>query len=135
VDEFREWHTREHALERIGIPGFVRARRYRSAARNSSYFMLYELDSINAASSCDYMARLSHPTKWTERMSGAFSNSFRSLCRVVVSRGLGQGGSICTLAYNVEAGEEEEHHRLMAHRLLPAFSDDGGIVGVHLCRA
>jgi hypothetical protein len=133
-DEFREWHTRQHALERVGIPGFMRARRYRSVAGDPRYFMLYELDSLNAAGSCDYMARLSHPTQWTLRMSCAFSNSLRSLGRVSFSQGVGQGGVICTFAYDVKADDEAEHQRLVAHSLLPSLCDKEGIVGVHLCR-
>lgn len=132
--DFREWHNREHAPERIGIPGFLRARRFRAVSgERLRFFILYELDSTNALSSCDYMARLADPTPWTKRMSGVFSNSSRSLSKVEFSRGIAQGGVVYTMAYDVYEGYSAEHYALLAHNLLPALSDQPGIVGAHLC--
>lgn len=133
--DFREWHNREHAIERSGIPGFQRSRRYRAVDHAARYFMLYELDSANALTSPGYLDRLSNPTAWTRRMGPVFSNSSRSLCHVRFSRGVGQGGLIYTLAYDVAPGREDEHYRHLAHKVLPALADEPGVVGAHLCSA
>jgi hypothetical protein len=134
--DFREWHSREHAPERIGIPGFLRARRYVSTLDEAPdrFFMLYELDSINALDSSEYTFRLNNPTAWTRQMSGTFSNSSRALCKVEFTRGIGQGGLIETLSYDLPAGSAEEHYRWLAHSALPALSDQIGVTGAHLCR-
>ena len=42
--EFNAWHTREHMPERIGIPGFLRGRRYEAIDAGIRYFTLYELE-------------------------------------------------------------------------------------------
>ena len=59
----------------------------------------------------------------------------RSLCRVALSLGTGQGGTLVTLRYDVVAGRAEEQRRLLAHRILPELADRPGICGVHLCLA
>ena len=45
TDEFYQWHNREHMPERVGIPGFLRGRRYIAIAGAPTYFNLYEADS------------------------------------------------------------------------------------------
>lgn len=134
--DFREWHTREHAPERIGIPGFLRARRYASIVEEAPdrFFMLYEMDSTNALDSPDYNHRLNNPTRWSQQMSGVFSNSMRALTKVEFSRGVGQGGLIEALSYDLPAGSAEEHYRWLAHGVLSALSDRPGITGAHLVR-
>jgi len=137
--DFYEWHNREHMPERVGIPGFRRGRRYVALAGASGgrpeFFTLYETDSPEVLAGADYLDRLNHPTPWTQRAIAQFRNLARSLCRVALSLGTGQGGMIMTLRYDVAAGREEEQRRLLAHRILPALVDRPGIVGVHLCLA
>ena len=38
TDEFYQWHNREHMPERVGIPGFLRGRRYIAVAGAPLYF-------------------------------------------------------------------------------------------------
>jgi len=37
---FKAWHTYEHMPERVGVPGFVRARRYAAFQGRPQYFIL-----------------------------------------------------------------------------------------------
>jgi hypothetical protein len=133
--DFYEWHNREHMPERVGIPGFRRGRRYIALGGAPEFFTLYETDSPEVLAGADYLNRLNNPTAWTRRATAAFRNVGRSLCRVALSLGTGQGGLLITLRYDVVAGSEEEQRRLVAHRILPELADRPGICGVHLCLA
>ena len=42
--EYWRWHDREHIPERVGVPGFLRGRRYRSLERSLDYLDLYEVE-------------------------------------------------------------------------------------------
>jgi hypothetical protein len=133
--DFFEWHNREHMPERVGIPGFRRGRRYIALAGEPEFFTLYETDSPEVLAGADYLGRLNNPTPWTRRATAPFRNVSRSLCRVALSLGTGQGGLLATLRYDVVEGREEEQRRLLAHRILPELADRPGICGVHLCLA
>lgn len=134
VPEGREnlyaWHNREHMPERIGIPGFRRARRFRAPNSNPEYLILYELDDIEIGRSVPYLARLNDPTPWSKKSQQNFRNSFRSLCRVPLSLGSGTGGSILVLRF--EADNPENLERELITSILPPIAEIAGIAGVHL---
>jgi hypothetical protein len=133
--EFYEWHNREHMPERVGIPGFRRGRRYVAVAGTPEYFNLYEADSAEVLGGQDYLNRLNAPTEWTRRVVPSFRNVSRSICRVVYTDGVGQGGFMLTQRFDV--GERDRPHVVMAlrQRLLPPLCENKGIAGVHLCLA
>jgi hypothetical protein len=133
--DFYEWHDREHMPERVGIPGFRRGRRYIALDGSPEYFTLYETDSPQVLSGSDYLARLDSPTPWTRRAVTGFRNVSRSLCRVALSLGTGQGGLLVTWRYDVAEGREEDQRRLLAQEVLPALVDRPGVCGAHLCIA
>jgi hypothetical protein len=133
--DFYEWHDREHMPERVGIPGFRRGRRYVALDGRPEFFTLYETDSPQVLDGQDYLARLNHPTPWTRRVVPGLRHPVRSLCRVALSLGTGQGGLIVTLRYEVAEGQEETQRCWLAHRVLPELADRPGVVGVHLCLA
>lgn len=130
--DYYEWHNREHMPERVGIPGFRRGRRYIALDGQPKFFVLYETDTPATLTGADYQLRLNNPTPWTRRNSALLINTSRSLCRVAVSLGTGQGGLIMTLRYDVAQGCEEQHRRLLAHKILPMLADRPGISGAHL---
>jgi hypothetical protein len=136
-DEFLNWHNVEHIPERIGIPGFLRARRYRALSGGPQFFQLYELDSANALTGADYPLRLNSPTEWTRKLSPVFQNSSRSLCKVAFSQGRGQGGIVATLRFDIDGDEQETvaHRRRLAVEVLPAIAEHYEVAGVHLCVA
>ena len=63
--EFYAWHGVEHMPERVGIPGFLRGRRYVAHAGEPEFFTLYETISPRTVTGPDYLARLNDPTPWT----------------------------------------------------------------------
>jgi hypothetical protein len=131
-DDIYEWHNREHMPERVGIAGFRRGRRYRAIDADVEFFTLYETDTPLVHTSSDYMARLNDPTPWSQRAIRGFLDTSRSLCRVALSLGTGQGGLLVTYRYDVASGQEEAQRHLLVHDLLPKLAEAPGVVGVHL---
>lgn len=79
LDDFRAWHNSEHLPERLAIPGFVRARRFRSLDRSFLFFTLYEMTSIEVLESEPYRALMSDPSPWTKRVLSAPSRGVARL--------------------------------------------------------
>jgi hypothetical protein len=132
---FYEWHDREHMQERVGIPGFLRGRRYIAVHGSPQYFTLYEGDTTETLGGKDYLARLNDPTPWTATVVPAtFRNVSRGVCKVVLSEGAAQGGYVLTLRYGPKPGREGNLWRNLKLGL-PSLLARPGIVGVHLCVA
>jgi hypothetical protein len=87
LPEFEDWHTHEHFPERLGIPGFLRASRWRSAGADGGVFVLYELADHDVLSSPRYLQRLNAPTPWSVKMMPHHRQMVRSQCRVLDSHG------------------------------------------------
>lgn len=85
--EFEDWHTHEHFLERLGIPGFLRGSRWAAADGGGGYFVMYELEAYETLVSDGYLARLNAPTPWSTKMMPHHLNMVRSQCRVLESKG------------------------------------------------
>jgi len=133
--DFFEWHNREHMPERVDIPGFRRGRRFAALDAQPEFFTLYETDGPNVLTGADYLVRLDNPTPWTRRAAARFVNTSRSLCRVALSLGTGQGGLMMTFRCEVADGREGDMMRMLIESALPPLADRPGIVGVHLCVA
>jgi hypothetical protein len=80
--EFNAWYEDEHVPERLGVPGFLDARRYRDLAAPHSYAALYELASVAVLASPAYLARLADPTARTRAIMPRFRNMTRAGCTI-----------------------------------------------------
>ncbi len=105
--EYWRWHDREHIPERVGVPGFLRGRRYRSLERSLDYLDLYEVEDPETLRSAPYLARLNDPSPWTRRMVPHFINTLRVGYRVAPSAGRGQGGVLLTLQLDAAGGSTD----------------------------
>ena len=130
--EFYAWHGTQHMPERVGIPGFLRGRRYVAIDGSPEFFTLYETVSPRTVTSPDYLARLNDPTPWTKATIPYFRNVARSLCDVCASFGEGQGGLIATFRYNIDEAHADLHRKRMTQIALPVLADARGVAGVHL---
>lgn len=131
-EEFYAWHGEEHMPERVGIPGFVRGRRYVAIEADREFFNLYEALSPEVLTGSDYQARLDAPTPWTVRTIAHFRNVARSICRVAASHGRGCGGLVATARYDVPPEEAGRHRKQMTEEFLPRLAAERGIAGAHL---
>ena len=131
--EFEHWHSHEHFPERLGIPGFRRASRWRSATGGEGFFILYELQDHGALSSPEYLARLNAPTPWSTRLMPHHRNMVRSQTRVLHSHGAGVARHAMTLRLSPREGEAQ---RLQAglRALIEELPLRAGLGGAHLLR-
>ena len=106
LEDFYEWHNREHIPERVGIDGFLRGRRYIVAQGEPDFFTLYNVHDAGVLSGAAYHARLNDPTPWTLKAVTYFSNEYRSLCEVKASQGVGSGGLIGTIRFDCDVGRD-----------------------------
>ena len=133
--DFHEWHNREHMPERLAIAGFRRGRRYRAIEGEPEFFNLYEADGLEILSGPEYLSRLNSPTLWTKRVLPGFRDVARSICRIVHTAGVGQGGFVLTQRFAVPAGQREQLAARLSRSVLTAIAEQAGIVGAHLCVA
>jgi hypothetical protein len=126
LPEFEDWHTHEHFPERLGIPGFLRASRWRSAGADGDVFVMYELADHDVLSSPRYLERLNAPTAWSVKMMPHHRNMVRSQCRVVASR----GSAIARHALTVRLAPIEGRDAL--HATIARLVTRPGISGAHL---
>jgi hypothetical protein len=97
--EVRDWYAREHHCERLGVPGFLEARRYdRLDGTGADLLCLYSVVSPDVLDSDAYCARLAAPTSWTQAVMPNFRNMSRSTCRIVAEAGRAEGGHLAALA-------------------------------------
>jgi len=66
--EFNRWYDEEHLKERIACPGILGARRFRAVEGTPRYLALYELESLQALETPEYLRVTNNDTPWTTRM-------------------------------------------------------------------
>lgn len=131
--EFYDWHGREHMPERVGIPGFLRGRRFVAIEADLEFFNLYEALSVEVLKGQDYAARVDAPTPWTLAAVRHFRSVARAICRVAHSAGPAQGGLIATLRY--DAPDAGAHEAALLRGLIPDLLAKPGVAGLHLLAA
>lgn len=129
--EFEEWHSHEHFPERLGIPGFLRATRWASAAGDGGFFVMYELARYETLSSEAYFARLNNPTPWSVKMMPKHTNMVRSQCRVLETYGGGIGGALLTIRLSPGSGRDEDLRSKLREKLRALVGHDG-VAAAHL---
>src|SRR5919106_1528347 len=84
-DDFNAWYREQHIPERLGVPGFLRGRRYEAIGDGPAYFTLYETADAAVLSSAPYLARLNAPTEWTRRVLPAMTMMIRNAYRLAAA--------------------------------------------------
>ena len=130
--DYNEWHSKEHMLERLRVPGFLRGQRGVAIAGAPRYFNFYEVDDVATLSSKPYLDRLNDPTAWTRRVAPHMHNNSRTLCRVVASFGAGVPAFWIAILVSPDRKREEELRTWLAKAVLPQLIDRAGILGAHL---
>lgn len=90
---YEDWYQRDHLPDRLGVPGFRHARRYRRLeGAGQAFFTFYEVAGEGVLRSAPYLARLAAPTEGTVAMMRHFRAMCRSVCAVAADMGDGIGG-------------------------------------------
>ncbi len=128
---YYEWHSREHMVGRVAIPGYRRGRRYLAAQAQRDFLVLYEVDDLSVVTGPDYLAKANQPSPLTLRTTPFVKNSVRGLARVRASFGIGTGGHALTLRFDPAAGREDGLSRYLIDDALPRIAALPDIVGAH----
>jgi len=132
-NEFYWWHMHEHVPERVGIPGFLRGRRYIAEDGAPEFFTLYEVQNTAMLGGRDYLDRLNAPTEWTVKTVKYIINVARSLQQVRYSSGAGIGGHLLTMFFEIdsETANDADFTKQMTAGVLNRIEAERGICGVH----
>jgi hypothetical protein len=132
--DYERWHSHEHMLERVGIPGFLRGRRYITTTDGPRYLVLYETTDISVLTSPAYLERLNNPTPWTREIMPAVCGMNRTLCHVTASFGCGIGHAALTVRFSSYQGREATLEDWLRTEL-KQLTGLPGLVAAHLIRA
>lgn len=78
------WYDEEHIAERMAIPGFLRARRFRALEGGPKYLALYDLDSPEVLETAAYRhATGAAATAMTRRLQALFKPMIRNVYRQI----------------------------------------------------
>jgi hypothetical protein len=132
--DYLHWLTREHAAERVGLPGFEAVRVFRAALPGvHRYLILYDLASPAVLTSPDYLARLNAPTPWSRRIMPLLGNFARG-GGALHGPGNGGGGHLLPLRLAQVPGAAEAllaalaaEDRICAARLLRVDQDGSAV--------
>ncbi len=129
--EYETWHTFEHVPERVGLPGFIEARRYRSHSEASGqpprYFTCYWLASAEALNTPRYRDVFTHPTPWSARMRTGLRDFFRLPCTLSGAHGVSTASQLATLHLRGNPA----HFGAQANARLSALVDQAAVVCAH----
>jgi hypothetical protein len=134
-EEFNRWYQQQHVPERLGVPGFRTARRYRAVDAGPAYMAVYECDSIEVFASKAYRERLANPTDWTRTIMPSFRNMLRSACRETWSAGTGVGGSAIVVQCKPVQGREGLARGFVKDTLAPDLMQSACVVRTALWEA
>ncbi|HLF76445.1 MAG TPA: hypothetical protein VJB57_03055 [Dehalococcoidia bacterium] len=67
--ELNRWYEEEHLQERMEIPGFLAARRYRNLREGAKYIALYDMENLSVLAGDAYMKVRKNPTPLTRRVN------------------------------------------------------------------
>jgi hypothetical protein len=134
-EEFNLWYRQQHLPERLGVPGFLRGRRWLSTRGTPKYFIWYETESGEVLRSPAYMARLNNPTDWTRRVLPTMRNVVRNAYRLVHTIGREDGHALVTLRLDPADGRADELRTHYQAEVLPEIARLPGVCAVTLYEA
>ena len=94
---FNDWYNREHLRERIGLPGFIRGRRYQAESGGTGYLALYEISEASALQSEPYLRLKQSRDLRSLHFVPLFRNTIKATCDVVLQAGVGEGAWLALL--------------------------------------
>ncbi len=127
--EYNAWHTREHVVERISVPGMIGVRRYvKTGGPLPDYLTLYAMNDTDVLKSDAYQSLLENPTVWSRAMRPSFRGFMRLCCRRLLSIGGGLGGSLAAMVVDDATDLRSPALRQELETLL----EEAGILAAHV---
>jgi hypothetical protein len=133
--EFNEWYQTEHVRQRMQIPGFLSARRYRALGDSQAYMALYSCTEAAVLEQSQYKEILVEPTPLTKKMMPHFRNMVRSVCDETWSAGTGLGGEAVVMRCAAKPGQEQVARDFIAQTLYPQLARANCLVRLALWEA
>jgi hypothetical protein len=131
--DFNEWYCRQHLNERVSLPGFIRARRFRAVDAEHKYLSMYETESSAAMSSEQYIQSVNNPLPSTRLMISHFKDWTRTVQSVQELHG-DDGGILATIRITT-ADASTENAPLCSSRFSAAkLAGLRGMVGAAVLR-
>lgn len=112
-DEFNAWYQGEHLDDRLGVPGFLSARRFRAIDAPQRYAAVYETTSPDVLLSPSYAALLRAPSPRTSAIMPAFQDVTRIIGSAVAGESKGTTG-IMALCFITRPNAVEDDARRVA---------------------
>lgn len=127
---FDEWYDRQHHFERVGVPGFLRARRYVNLSGGPRYFNRYDVTGTDVLASADYLERLNHPTDWTRTMLPRYRDTTRAVFRLAARTGVAEGADLLTLRIRHDPAGDLDPWRSWSDDVIQATLNEPGVLRV-----
>ncbi|MGD9924025.1 MAG: hypothetical protein AB7O60_05450 [Variibacter sp.] len=129
-EDFNLWYDREHLAERVGITGFLEARRWIADNAPTKYFCTYSAETFEVLSGPAYKKVLANQTDWSTRHISRFRNPGRVVGRITASRGTGRGGALGVVRLRPDAGQSGPVRERLGERMDPGMLP--GVIAMHL---
>ncbi len=130
-EDFMEWHPRQHMVERLSIPGFLRGRRCIALEGDPEFLTVYELANPEVLLTDFYKSRLGNPTEWSAATLPAFTDNTRGACRILFSEGYAMGGYMLTLRFGAPEERRADLIDAVRRNAMPAFVGTARVTGAH----
>jgi hypothetical protein len=128
--DFNEWYNREHMRERIlGVPGFVRGRRFVAFEGGPRYLAIYETRSAAVLHSEPYLALKRDYDPLSRRFVPNFLDTLKVAGEIVAHAGVAEGGVVVLVPIARTPGREDALREWIGEKLLPELLGRHGVVG------
>jgi hypothetical protein len=136
--DFNRWYNEEHLAERVGIPGFLNARRYISLEGTPKYIALYDTVNAQVLQSETYLKVLNNATPWTQRVRPHFQNFVRNEYELIFAHGTLPDRAapyVLTVRLETDPTHEAEFNEWYNIDHLPALVSVDGVYAARRYRA
>jgi hypothetical protein len=125
--DFNAWYDREHMQERVAIPGFRHARRFRATDRGPrKYLALYVTDALDVFRSDAYQRAFTQQTTWSLANFDRMTGTHRRVGELTLETGDGEGAHLAMFVLPPE--------RIDVRRLRDRFDTAVREPGIHAAR-
>ena len=131
--DFNHWYDTEHVPERLAVPGFRGARRYKAVEGSPAYQALYELDSPEVLDRPEYQRLSEIKSEGTQRIVPQFRNFFRGVYREIPTEAPevpapANVGGVLLVGLSVPPEREEEFNAWYNTEHIPFLAQVPGVL-------